>query len=157
MSNDKHRLDALLRQAIEEDAGEQRQARRFPLHLRVAVVYHQHEDVATRPRYHGRTSDISMKGLSVLVEHNIFCEGEVTVLLALPPVHPGIPQKIIEATAKMVYTVLSAEYDAFRIGLVFRKFKHNGRQLLDAAIAERFPVYEEDAADSPSLPARGRR
>ena len=84
-----------------------------------------------------------MHGLSVLVEHNIFHEGEVTVLLALPPVHPGIPQKIIEATAKMMYTVLSAEHDAFRIGLVFRHFKRNGRQLLDTAITERFPTYED--------------
>ena len=144
MSNDRHKFDSLLRQAVEEEAGEKRKDARYPLHLRVAVVYHQHEDAATRPRYHGRTSDISMRGLSVLVEHNVFHEDDVTVLLALPPVHPGIPQKIIEATAKMMYTVLSAEYDAFRIGLVFRSFKRNGRQLLDAAISERFPTYDEE-------------
>jgi len=143
LSSDRHKFDSLLRRAVDEDAGEKRKTARYPLHLRVAVVYHQHEDAATRPRYHGRTSDISMHGLSVLVEHNIFHEGEVTVLLALPPVHPGIPQKIIEATAKMMYTVLSAEHDAFRIGLVFRHFKRNGRQLLDTAITERFPTYED--------------
>jgi c-di-GMP-binding flagellar brake protein YcgR len=141
LSSDRHRIDILLRQAIAEEAGEQRQATRYPLHLRVAIVYHQHADVATRPRYHGRTSDISTHGLSVLVEHNIFHAGEVTILLALPPVHPGIPQKIIEATAKMVYTVLSAEHDAFRIGLLFKQFKRNGSQLLDAAIAERFTTH----------------
>ncbi len=149
MNSDKHRLDSLLRQAIEEQASDKRKETRYPLHLRVAVVYHQHEDAATRPRYHGRTSDISMQGLSVLVEENVFHEGEVTVLLALPPVHPGIPQKIIEATAKMMYTVLSGEFDAFRIGLVFRSFKRNGRDLLDTALTERFPTYDEEEQQSP--------
>lgn len=144
MSDERRRIDSLLRLAVDEDAGEKRQSTRYPLHLRVAVVYHQHEDLATRPSYHGRTSDISLDGLSVLVEQNVFHEGEVTVLLALPPVHPGIPQKIIEATAKMVYTVLSSEHDAFRIGLVFRHFKRNGRQLLTSAIAERFRSFDAE-------------
>lgn len=144
MSDPRYRVDSFLRQAVDEDAGEKRRAARYPLHLRVAVVYHQHEDVATRPTYHGRTSDISMEGLSVLVDQNIFHAGEVSVLLALPPVHPGIPQKIVEATAKMIYTVLSSEHDSFRIGLMFRQFKRNGRQLLNAALAERFRDFDQE-------------
>lgn len=142
VSSDRTNLDSLLRQALEDEVAEQRRAERFPLQLRVAVVYHQHEDAATRPRYHGKTCDICMDGLSVLVEDNIFHEGEVTLLLALPPAQQGVPQKIIEATAKMMYTVLSSQYDAFRVGLVFRGFKHNGRELLEAAINARFPPYE---------------
>ena len=43
----------------------------------------------------------------------------------------------------MMYTVLSAEHDAFRIGLVFKRFKRNDRHLLEAAITERFPTYDE--------------
>lgn len=118
--------------------GEKREAPRAPLHFKVAIVYHQHEDEATRPRYHGRTNDISLKGLSILVGHNIFNEGEVTVLLAIPPAHIGETQKVIEATAKMVYTVFSSEHDTFRIGLEFRKFKRNGDQLLKKVIDERY-------------------
>ena len=144
MNSDHRRSESQLREAVAQDRGDKRRAERYPLQLRVAVVYHQHEDAATRPTYHGRTLDISVDGLSVLVEHNVFHEGEVTVLLALPPVHPGIPQKIIESTAKMVYTVLSSEHDTFRIGLVFRKFKRNGRQQLRTAIAERFPHAEDE-------------
>lgn len=141
MSRDSIALDSMLREALADAPDEQRQRARYPLHLRVAVVYHQHADAATRPRYHGTTSDLSLEGLSVLVEHNVFHEGEVTVLLALPPLHPGIPQKVIEATAKMMYTVLSGEHDAFRIGMVFKRFKRNGKQLLETAISERFPPY----------------
>jgi len=114
-----------------------REAPRQPLKLKVAVVYHQHSDDATRPTYHGRTNDISIEGLSVVVDSNIFNEGEVTVLLALPPVYIGGPKKIIEATAKMVYTVHSSDHDAFRIGMRFRTFKRNGYELLEAILSHK--------------------
>lgn len=110
---------------------------RTPLKFKVAIVYHQHQDKATRPSFHGRTHDISVQGLSIVVDYNIFNEGEVTILLAIPPAHVGMPQKIIEATAKMVYTVFSAEHDAFRIGLTFGQFKRNGRELLRTVIDQR--------------------
>lgn len=113
---------------------ERRDDRRYPLKFKVAMVYHQHEDTATRPTYHGVTNDISMTGLSIVLDHNIFNEGEVTVLLAIPPEHPGGAQKIIEATAKMVYTVHSSDHDAFRIGLWFCDFKRNGKELLANAL-----------------------
>lgn len=110
---------------------------RAPLHFKVAIIYHLHPDEATRPTYHGRTHDISTQGLSVVVDRNIFSEGDVTVLLAIPPAHPGAPQKIVEATAKMIYTVFSSDHDAFRIGLDFREFKRNGKELLRTAVEQR--------------------
>jgi len=115
---------------------ERRQEPRLPLQLKVAIVYHEHADAATRPSYHGQTNDISLHGLSVLVPDNVFNHGEVTVLLAIPPARVGDPQKIIEATAKMVYTVFSSEHDTFRIGLTFSKFKGDARGLLKAFITE---------------------
>lgn len=111
---------------------DRRDEQRLPIKLKVAIVYHQHKDEATRPTFHGVTNDISMLGLSVLVDYNIFNEGEVTVLLAVPPEHPGGTQKIIEATAKMVYTVYSAESNSFRVGMLFRSFKRNGMDLLSS-------------------------
>jgi c-di-GMP-binding flagellar brake protein YcgR len=110
---------------------------RVPLKFKVAIVYHQHEDKATRPTFHGRTHDISTQGLSIVVDQNVFNEADVTVLLAIPPAHVGMPQKIIEATARMVYTVFSSEHDAFRIGLTFGQFKRNGREFLNAIIDQR--------------------
>jgi c-di-GMP-binding flagellar brake protein YcgR len=110
---------------------------RVPLKFKVAIVYHQHEDKATRPTFHGRTHDISTQGLSIVVDYNVFNEADVTLLLAIPPAHIGMPQKIIEATAKMVYTVFSSDHDAFRIGLTFGQFKRNGREFLNAVIAQR--------------------
>lgn len=120
------------------DVSEQRAEPRFPLHLKVAIVYHQHKDASTRPTYHGKSLDISMNGLSVLVDCNINTDAEVTVLMALPPTHEATPQKIVEATAQMAYTVLSSQHDAFRIGLTFRKFQRNGAAQLREALSERF-------------------
>jgi len=108
---------------------DRRDERRVPLRLNVAVVYHQHADAATRPTYHGVTKDISMLGISLVVNFNIFNDGEVTLLLAIPPAHMGGTQ-----------TVYSAEHEAFRIGLSFKAFKRNGKALLEAELA-RHPLY----------------
>lgn len=110
---------------------------RVPLRLKVAIVYHNHADAATRPTYHGLTHDISLSGLSVIVEYNVFTEDEVTVLLALPPANVGGKQKIVEASAKMVHTSYSSGHDAFRIGMQFTKFKKPGKDLLEEAIERR--------------------
>lgn len=120
---------------------DKREERRIPLQLKVAVVYHQHEDEGSRPTYHGITSDVSLGGVSVVVNHNIFNEDDVTVLLAIPPEHPGGRQKIAEATAKMAYTVYSSEHQAFRIGLSFKSFKGNGKHSLKEAIERRAVKY----------------
>ena len=110
--------------------------------LKVAIVYHQHQDQETRPTYHGVTNDISMFGVSVVVDYNIFNIGEVTVLLAVPPEHVGGPQYVIEATAKMVYTVHSSEHHAFRIGMLFKGFKKDGEELLRSTLARRSFKYQ---------------
>ena len=123
-------------------AKEKREEQRTPLRLKVAIVYHQHADAATRPTYHGLTSDVSLSGVSVVVDYNIFNEGEVTVLLAIPPAHPGGQQKIVEATAKMIYTAYSSEHEAFRIGMGGLRFKRNGRELLKEAIERRAVKYQ---------------
>jgi len=116
---------------------ERREQLRLPIQIKVAIVYHEHEDASTRPTFHGRTSDICIEGLSILVAENVFHDGYVTVLLAIPPEHVGEYQKIIEATAKMAYTVFSSEHDTFRIGLNFSKFKRNGKNFLRDFIEER--------------------
>ena len=121
-----------------KSSADRRDSRRVIAQLKVAIIYHHHADESTRPTYHGKTSDVSMTGISVVVSENIFSENEVTVLLAVPSAHYGGAQKIVEATAKMVYTVFSSEYDAFRVGLNFRQFKRNGKEVFESLIEERF-------------------
>lgn len=114
---------------------EHRSTPRLLLKLKVAIIYHQHVDEATRPTYHGHTNDVSLGGLSVIVDHNIFNEDDVTVLLALPPEKFGAPMQVVEATARMVYTVHSSDHQAFRVGLSFKQFARNGKALLEARLA----------------------
>jgi hypothetical protein len=75
-----------------------------------------------------------MSGLSIVVDYNIFQEGEVTVVLALPPAHAGAPRKVVTSTAEMTYAIHSSKLKAFKIGMAFLKFKGNGKELLKAAI-----------------------
>lgn len=142
MSAENPLFDAVVAEDHEKKAVERREAPRLPLQLKVAIVYHEHEDAATRPTFHGRTNDISMEGLSVLVGDNVFNDGEVTVLLAIPREHVDGSQKIVEATAKMVYTVFSSDHDTFRIGLNFLEFKKAGKRLLQAFLNERDMLFK---------------
>lgn len=120
---------------------ERRAAFRAPLHLRAALVYHRVIGGQSRPTYHGRTHDISITGLSLVVDHNVFTEDEVSILLAVPAIAHGLPDQIIEINARMIYTVFSSEHDAFRIGLAFRRFKRNGKQHLRQLLERHhFPV-----------------
>lgn len=123
---------------------DRREGPRARLTLRLAVVFPQQEGRPYRPVHHGRTHDISMSGLSMLVEDNIYHEGEVTVLLALPPEHNWAAQKIITATAVMTYAIRSSKLNAYKIGLVFREFKADGKELLRAAM-RREPQSAADA------------
>ncbi len=104
------------------------------MHWKVAIVY-DHAD--EHPTFHGVTHEISLVGASLLTAYNIFTEELVTLLLAIPPKHHGQPNKVLEIRAAMIYTVHSAEHDQFRIGLHFRRFKGDGRKVLETALKER--------------------
>lgn len=116
---------------------DQRKERRFPLRLRVAIVYHLHRDAANRPTFHGTSCDLSLTGVAVILDRNISNPEEVTVLLSIPPEHDQERHRIVEATAKIVYTVFSSKDDAFRVGLEFRNFKGNSKRLLHETLERR--------------------
>lgn len=118
-----------------------RKAKRYPMHWKVAIVY-DHTD--EHPTYHGVTHDISIGGLSLLTDHNIHTEESITLLLAIPPRQRGERTKIVEIRARMAYTVLSAGHDQFRIGMNFESFKGQGHKLLDNTLKERAIVYTTD-------------
>ena len=113
---------------------DRREYPRTCLRLKLVVLYPQIEGRPAKPMFHGKTSDISMSGLSMLVDYNVFQEGEVTVVLALPQAHAGAPRKVVTSTAEMTYAIHSSKLDAFKIGLAFRTFRGNGKTLLEAAL-----------------------
>jgi hypothetical protein len=99
---------------------------RYLVRWRVAVVYEGGEGKRT---FHGRVNDISLGGLSIHCDYNIFHEGKVIVLLALPPLNAGAKEKILEINSRMNYTILSQKM--FRIGLEFLDFRSGDKRLLE--------------------------
>jgi len=115
-------------------AAEHRRLYRHPIHWRVALV---HKNGDKNDIYHGRTHDLSTGGASILVDHNIFVMSEVVLLLAIPPLHPGQKETIVEIECRMAYTILDSEQSQFRIGLRFLHFKGEGKRILSDVLSKR--------------------
>jgi c-di-GMP-binding flagellar brake protein YcgR len=113
---------------------EQRRHYRHPIHWRIAIV---HKNGDKNDIYHGRTHDLSAWGASVFVDHNIFMMSEVVMLLAIPPLHPGQKETIIEIQCRMVHTVLDSEKNQFRIGIHFLQFKGEDKHILSDILSKR--------------------
>lgn len=111
-----------------------RRSIRHPLKWKVAVVF---DKTDNRPTFHGVTHDISVDGASILTDLNIYAKQTLTMLLAIPPLHTGQRKTIVEIRARMMYTVLSSEFDCFRIGFHFESFKGDGRNTLEKAMSIR--------------------
>jgi len=115
---------------------DRREVSRVRLQLRLAVIYPQRDGRPNQPIYHAKTHDICLSGLSMVVDDNVYHEGEVTILLALPPVHSWASQKIITATAVMTYAIHSSKLGAYKIGMKFLEFKEDGKRLLQEALQQ---------------------
>jgi hypothetical protein len=113
---------------------EHRRHYRHPIHWRIAIV---HKNGDKHDIYHGRTHNLSVWGANILVDHNIFMMSEVVMLLAIPPLHPGQKETIIEIQCRMVYTVLASVQSQFRIGISFLYFKEDGKRILSDILSKR--------------------
>lgn len=133
-------------EASQWEHADRREAPRARLQLRLAIVYPEHQGRPVQPIYHANTHDVCMTGLSMVVDDNVFHEGEVTVVLTLPPEHGWASQKTVTATARMTYAIHSSKLNGFKIGMTFLQFKENEKELLQAAI-----LRESGKADVPGI------
>lgn len=99
---------------------------RLLVNWRMAIVY---EGGKGKKTYFGRAHDLSMGGVSIYCDHNIFFEESVILLLAVPPIVMGRKERILEIHSQMVYTVLTRR--GFRVGLKFLGFKPGEKKLLE--------------------------
>ncbi len=112
---------------------EHRKHIRIPAKWRVALVKDHHSGEI----YHGNSLEVSVEGMSIISDHNIYTEDDVTVLLAIPPLHPGKKEKILEVQSSMIYTVLCSSGKGFRIGVKFLHFKRGGQKYLREYLEKR--------------------
>ncbi len=124
---------------------DRREGPRFRLQLSLAVVYPQRAGSPARPMYQGKTQDIGMSGLSMVVDYNVSQEGEIALVLALPPEYEGAPQKVVTCTAEITYAIHSSKLDAYKIGFAFREFRGNGKALLEAALQRELKKNDGDS------------
>lgn len=107
-------------------------APRYAAHWKIAIV-----NVNTsgqREIYHGRTYEVSLTGASILSDHNVFFEGDIFILLALPWYKGMQKEKIIEIRGRMVYTIFSSEGHQFRTGLQFISCKKGEAHYIEKAL-----------------------
>ena len=103
-----------------------RMHKRYLVKWRMAIVY---EGGSGKKTFHGRVNEISLSGLSIHCDYNIFYEGKVILLLILPPLNAGARPKTLEIGCRMNYTILSQQL--FRIGLEFLDFHSGDKKLLE--------------------------
>lgn len=123
---------------ITEGRPEHRSHPRYRVDWRVAIV---NEEGANRDIFYSRAYDVSLGGVSVLSDDNLFFDNAVVVLLCLPPLLPNGRVKIVEAHSRIVYTVLGASIQQFRLGIQFIKFKDDGQKVLHDHLARLYSYF----------------
>ncbi|GGP22858.1 PilZ domain-containing protein [Silvimonas iriomotensis] len=114
-----------------------RKESRYLVNWRVAIVYSETEE---RLSFRGRAFDISASGLSLHSDFSLPVSDRVTVLISIPPASAGQRPKILEVKSRVVYTVLSSEFNTFRTGIQFVDFKSDGKAQLKQILAGRVPA-----------------
>ncbi len=145
---EKERQLASLREPIEEETvssrfvtegrPEHQSHPRYRVDWRVAIV---NEEGKNRDIFYSRAYDVSLGGVSVLSDDNLFFDNAVVVLLCLPPLLPNGKVKIVEAHSRIVYTVLGASIQQFRLGIQFIKFKGDGQKVLQDHLARLYSYF----------------
>ncbi len=107
---------------------------RHPVHWRVAIV---NTTSKKSDIYHGRTHNLSLSGVNILIERNILFTSEVVILLAIPPMHHGQKETIIEIECITTYTLLDSEHSQFRLAMNFIQFKGDGKRILSDILSKR--------------------
>ena len=107
---------------------------RHPVRWRVAIV---NKSSGENDIYHGRTYDVSVSGISVLLERNMSFTSEVVILLAIPPMHQGQKETILEIQCGLTHSVLDSVHNLFRLGMRFIHFKGDGKRILSDILSKR--------------------
>lgn len=117
---------------------EHRQHPRYHLRWDVALAF---ENGGRTQTAVGRTHDISLGGLSALVPCDVRSTGLLTVRLAPAPLHAGHESPMIDAQARLVYSILSPRDGCFRVGLAFESFTGDGRAQLRRRLDQHLPGF----------------
>lgn len=112
------------------DFSDRREYTRFHAKWRAAIVHRNPNGEAV---HHGTTKDVSIGGVSILLEHNIYIDEVFTVLLQIPNQSFKGGFRLLEIKCRMVHTVYDGSARKFRAGVEFREFvKKDDRTFLES-------------------------
>ena len=72
--------------------------------------------------YQGIVKDISIKGLNLILDHNLQNAKFVKLHIHVPPLDIGSPHHILEVTGKITFAVYDSVEGSFRSGISFLEF-----------------------------------
>ncbi|MFA5825685.1 MAG: PilZ domain-containing protein [Gallionellaceae bacterium] len=88
--------------------------------------------------YHGLVKDISTKGVSLLLDHNLQNAKFVKLHIHVPPLDVTSPHHVLEVSGKITSSIYDGDEDAFRSGVVFLQFtRETDRTYLQSRMLER--------------------
>ena len=105
---------------------------RYTVCWRVAIV---NKSSSKNTVFHGRTQNVSLSGLCILTDHSIPLISEVVIFLAIPALHHGQKERIIETHCSGMYNVLDSTHGQFRIGMNINQFKGDGKKILSEVLS----------------------
>lgn len=111
---------------------EQRKATRFPARWRVAIFPNAEENY-----YLCETFALSQNGAGLFCDH-CFLEGTIVrAVLEVPPLGKKEGNSELEVQGRITHSTLHGEH-GFQVGLQFKQFESDGKELLIKALEKRF-------------------
>ncbi len=103
------------------------------MHWRIAVFPH----AGDQQYFLGETYELSPSGAGIHCDYNLLSKSQVLLRLEIPSITKGTSNEELEISAQVVQTSLHSR-EGFRVGLLFEKFKDNGKALLTQVLSKRF-------------------
>lgn len=122
-------------QVQKPDYSDRREYVRYHAKWRVAIV---HRNANGESIHHGVTKDVSMGGVSVLLEHNIYIDEPFTLLIQIANQSFKGGFRVLEVKCRMVHTVYDGSANKFRAGVEFKEFvKKEDKPFLETLLKNR--------------------
>ncbi|MBS4099419.1 MAG: hypothetical protein KGZ83_21615 [Sulfuricella sp.] len=112
---------------------DQRNELRFPVHWRVAIF----PEGAGKPFHFGETYELSPAGAGIYCDYGQPENTTFLLHLEIPAMTKDGHGVDLEISARVVHLSLNSQH-GFRIGVLFKQFKDNGKALLVQALTQRF-------------------
>lgn len=119
--------------------GQKVEHRGYPRHIVDWRATLAEDQESGKPAIAGRAYDVSLGGTSFLCREQAILPPDVLLMLDMPLLQLNGPKQSIKVRGRIVYIVLAADY--FRVGIQFREFLDDGRNVLESYLNQRITYF----------------